>query len=55
MRRLSVGSALYRLGMAAVLDATGALMATGDQDALKDGGELSYRQLAELLPSVERS
>lgn len=54
VRRLSVGSGLYRLGMAAVLDAVGELLSSGAQEALADAGKLSYQQLAERLPEVER-
>lgn len=55
VRRVSVGSALYRLGMAAVLEATDDLLATGDHDAIAGAARLSDQRLAELLPDPERS
>lgn len=54
VRRLSVGSALYRLGMAAVLDAAGDLLATGDHRVLAGAAALTDAGLAELLPDPER-
>lgn len=54
VRRLSVGSALYRLGMAVVLDAVEELLSSGRQESLADAGKLSYQQLADRLPEVER-
>jgi 2-methylisocitrate lyase-like PEP mutase family enzyme len=54
VRRVSVGSALYRLGMATVLDAAGALLARGDLDGLSGADALSYGRLAELLSDAPR-
>jgi 2-methylisocitrate lyase-like PEP mutase family enzyme len=49
VRRLSVGSALYRLAMAAVRCATMDLLATGGLDALADADGLSYQELLDVL------
>jgi 2-methylisocitrate lyase-like PEP mutase family enzyme len=49
VRRLSVGSALYRLGMAAVCEAMGELLSSGRQDALAGAQGLTYAELARTL------
>lgn len=49
VRRLSVGSALYRLGMAAVREAMGELLTSGRQDALAGAKRLTYGELARTL------
>jgi len=49
VRRLSVGSALYRLGMAAVRDAMDELLSTGRQESLARAESLSYAELAQSL------
>jgi len=49
VRRLSVGSALYRLGMAAVREAMGELLTSGRQDALAGAQRLNYAELARTL------
>ncbi|WP_157440687.1 isocitrate lyase/PEP mutase family protein [Actinokineospora inagensis] len=49
VRRLTTGSGLYRLGMAAVLDAASELIETGEQEALSRAEHLSYQRLAETL------
>jgi 2-methylisocitrate lyase-like PEP mutase family enzyme len=51
VRRLSVGSALYRLAMAAVRDAATGLLATGRPDALAGADALSYQELLDTLSS----
>jgi 2-methylisocitrate lyase-like PEP mutase family enzyme len=50
VRRLSVGSALYRLGMATVCEAAGTLLRSGHQNALQGAARLSYQELANALP-----
>jgi 2-methylisocitrate lyase-like PEP mutase family enzyme len=50
VRRLSVGSALYRLGMAAAREAMAELLRTGRQDALGGAESLSYAELLRALP-----
>jgi 2-methylisocitrate lyase-like PEP mutase family enzyme len=54
VRRLSFGSALYRLGMAAVLESTACLLTTGRQDALDGANALSYGQLASAMREAGR-
>jgi 2-methylisocitrate lyase-like PEP mutase family enzyme len=49
VRRLSVGSALYRLAMSAALTAGTALLDTGDPAVLAPAADLPYARLAELL------
>ena len=49
VRRLSVGSSLYRLGMAAVLDAVRAMTDSGNLDSLKGAQHLAYPELAAML------
>lgn len=49
VRRLSVGSGLYRLAMAATRDATARLLATGRPDALAAAAGLPYQELWDLL------
>lgn len=49
VRRLSVGSALYRLGMAAVCEAMGELLNSGRQEALAGAQRLTYAELARTL------
>jgi 2-methylisocitrate lyase-like PEP mutase family enzyme len=49
VRRLSVGSALYRLGMAAARDAMSELLRTGRQEALGRAQSLSYPELLRVL------
>jgi len=49
VRRLSVGSGLYRLAMAAARDATARLLATGQPDALAAAAGLPYQELWDLL------
>jgi len=46
VRRLSTGSALYRLGLAAVRDAASGLVESGSLDSLKGAQGLSYPDLA---------
>lgn len=49
VRRLSVGSALYRLAMAAMRDATAELLRTGGLDALAGADNLRYEELYDLV------
>ena len=49
IRRLSVGSALYRLGMAAVCEAMRELLNSGRQEALAGAQRLTYTGLARML------
>lgn len=49
VRRLTVGSALYRLGMASVCAALGELLRSGRQDALRGAVGLSCQDLADAL------
>jgi 2-methylisocitrate lyase-like PEP mutase family enzyme len=50
VRRLSVGSALYRLAMATVRDAFADLLHSGHQEALRGADGLTYQDLTEVLP-----
>lgn len=52
VRRLSVGSGLYRLAMAAARDATARLIETGRPDALAAADGLRYQELSDLLWSA---
>ncbi|HEX9338106.1 MAG TPA: isocitrate lyase/phosphoenolpyruvate mutase family protein [Pseudonocardiaceae bacterium] len=52
VRRLSVGSALYRLAMAAVRGAAVDLFATGRPDALAGADRLSYQELLDVLSTT---
>jgi 2-methylisocitrate lyase-like PEP mutase family enzyme len=52
VRRLSVGSALYRLAMAAVRGAAVDLLATGRQDTLAGADRLSYQELLDVLSTT---
>jgi 2-methylisocitrate lyase-like PEP mutase family enzyme len=54
VRRLSVGSALYRLGMATVREAVGKLLRSGRQDPLEGADRLGYRELANALPEASQ-
>lgn len=54
VRRLSVGSAPYRLGMATVRDAFADLQYSGRQEALHGADCLTYQNLAEVLPEPEQ-
>lgn len=54
VRRLSVGSALYRLGMATVRDAFADLLHSGRQQALRGADGLTYQDLAESLPKPKQ-
>jgi 2-methylisocitrate lyase-like PEP mutase family enzyme len=49
VRRLSVGSALYRLAMAAMRDATAELLRTGSLAALAGADNLRYEELYDLV------
>ena len=49
IRRLSMGSGLYRLGLAAVRSAMGELLRSGRPAALATADELPYPELAKLL------
>lgn len=55
VRRLSVGSALYRLGMAAARDAMAGLLDTGRQEELAQAQRLSYPDLARSLARADGS
>ena len=50
VRRLSVGSALYRLGMATVRNAFAELLHSGRQEALNGACDLTYQELVAVLP-----
>jgi len=52
VRRLSVGSALYRLAMAAVRDAATGLLAGGRLDALAGADGLSYQELLDVVTAA---
>jgi len=49
VRRLSVGSALYRLAMASAREAMGALLGSGRHEALAGAQRLTYAELARTL------
>lgn len=54
VRRLSAGSALYRLGMAAVRDAVAAMTGSGSLDLLRGAQRLAYPELAAVLDRAGR-
>lgn len=54
VRRLSVGSAPYRLSMATLRDAFADLLHSGRQEALRGADGLTYQDLAEVLPEPEQ-
>ncbi|MBV8540206.1 MAG: isocitrate lyase/phosphoenolpyruvate mutase family protein [Pseudonocardiales bacterium] len=54
VRRLSVGSALYRLSMATARDAFADLLNSGRQEALRGADDLTYQDLLDALPEPEQ-